>query len=55
MLNKLIEQYENMEIDPYIKFYEILKKLDFGEPFVDHIAKKTYVKSKSILDNNENI
>ena len=48
LLNKLIEQYENTDIDPYLKFYDILKKLDFGEPFVDHIAKKTYVKSKSI-------
>ena len=48
LLNKLIEQYENTDIDPYLKFYDILKKLDFGEPFVEHIAKKTYVKSKSI-------
>ena len=55
LLNKLIKQYENTDIDPYVKFYVIFKKLDFGEPFVDHIAKKTYVKSKSILDNNENI
>jgi hypothetical protein len=50
LLNKLIEQYENTEIDPYVKFYDILKKLDFGNPFVDHIAKKTYIKTKSILN-----
>jgi hypothetical protein len=47
LLNKLIEQYENTEIDPYIKFYDILKKLEFGNPFIDHVAKKTYIKTKS--------
>ena len=49
LLNKLIEQYENTEIDPYVKFYDILKKLDFGNPFVDHVAKKTYIKTKSSI------
>jgi hypothetical protein len=49
LLNKLIEQYDNTEIDPYVKFYEILKKLDFGNPFVDHVAKKTYIKTKSSI------
>ena len=52
LLNKLIEQYDNTEIDPYVKFCDILKKLDFGNPFVDHVAKKTYIKTKS---NNTNI
>ena len=47
LLNKLVEQYENTDIDPYVKFYDILKKLDFGNPFVDHVAKKTYIKTKS--------
>jgi hypothetical protein len=47
LLDKLIEQYDNTEIDPYVKFYNILKKLDFGNPFVDHVAKKTYIKTKS--------
>ena len=45
LLNILIEQYESTNIDPYVKFYEILKKLEFGAPFIDHVAKKTYVKS----------
>jgi len=49
LLNKLIEEYDNTEIDPYVKFYEILKKLDFGNPFVDHVAKKTYIKTKSSI------
>jgi hypothetical protein len=47
LLNKLVEQYENTDIDPYVKFYDILKKLEFGNPFVDHVAKKTYIKTKS--------
>jgi hypothetical protein len=46
LLNKLVEQYENTDIDPYVKFYDILKKLEFGNPFVDHVAKKTYIKTK---------
>jgi hypothetical protein len=33
--------------------YDIIKKLEFGNPFVEHIAKKTYVKTKSNLDNSE--
>jgi hypothetical protein len=45
LLNKLIEEYEDTNIDPYVKFYEILKKLEFGGQFVEHVAKKTYVKS----------
>ena len=47
LLNKLIEEYEGTNIDPYVKFYEILKKLEFGGPFIEHVAKKTYVKSMS--------
>jgi hypothetical protein len=54
LLNKLIEKYENTNIDSYVKFYDIIKKLEFGNPFVEHIAKKTYVKTKSNLDNSEN-
>jgi hypothetical protein len=50
LLDKLIKQYDNTEIDPYVKFCDILKKLDFGNPFVDHVAKKTYIKTKSILN-----
>jgi hypothetical protein len=51
LLNKLIEQSEENGIDPYKKFYDILQKLEFGTPFVEHVAKKTYIKCKS---NNEN-
>ena len=51
LLEKLIEKYEGTHIDPYIRFYDFLKKLDFGNPFVDHLAKKTYIKNKS---NNSN-
>ena len=46
-VNKLIEKYEGTNIDPYGKFCDILKKLDFGNPFVEHVAKKTYVKTKT--------
>jgi hypothetical protein len=49
LLNKLIEEYDGTNVDPYVKFYEILKKLEFGGPFIEHVAKKTYVKSMSNL------
>jgi hypothetical protein len=62
LLKKLIKEYEDngyTGIDPYEKFYEILQKLNFGNPFVDHVAKKTYIKTKTnetneINENNEN-
>ena len=59
LLEKLVTEYEekqslsengsigisNMFIsDPYKRFSEIIQKLNFGSPFVEHIAKKTYVK-----------
>jgi hypothetical protein len=50
LLNKLVKEYEengNIGIDPYKKFYDILLKIDFGTPFVEHVAKKTYIKCKS--------
>ena len=31
----------------------MLQKLDFGTPFVDHVAKKTYVKTKSGNEKND--
>lgn len=52
LLNKLIEKYDGTSIDPYGKFCDILKKLDFGNPFVEHVAKKTYIKTKPNNDNS---
>jgi|UniRef100_A0A6C0I6N6 hypothetical protein len=54
LLDKLVTEYEDngcIGIDPYKQFSEIIQKLNFGTPFVDHVAKKTYVKTKS---NNTN-
>ena len=48
LLEKLVNEYEengSIGIDPYKRFSEIIQKLNFGTPFVDHVAKKTYVKS----------
>ena len=50
LLEKLVTEYEengSIGIDPYKKFSEIIQKLNFGTPFVDHVAKKTYVKTKN--------
>ena len=47
LLEKLVTEYEengSVGIDPYKQFSEMIKKLNFGNPFVDHVAKKTYVK-----------
>ena len=47
LLEKLVVEYEengSVGTDPYKKFSEIIQKLNFGSPFVDHVAKKTYVK-----------
>ena len=49
LLEKLVKEYEDngsVGSDPYKKFCDIIQKLDFGGQFVDHIAKKTYVKTK---------
>jgi hypothetical protein len=49
LLEKLVKEYEdnnNTGIDPYKKFCDIIQKLNFGSPFVDHVAKKTYIKTK---------
>ena len=54
LLEKLVNEYEQNECighDPYKKFSEIIQKLNFGLPFVDHLARKTYVKSK--IGNNK--
>jgi len=50
LLEKLVTEYEEngcIGIDPYKQFSEIINKLNFGTPFVDHVAKKTYVKTKN--------
>ena len=59
LLDKLVTEYEDngsIGIDPYKRFSDIIQKLNFGSPFVDHVAKKTYIKSKSnkydTLNNN---
>uniref|UniRef100_A0A6C0I751 C2H2-type domain-containing protein n=1 Tax=viral metagenome TaxID=1070528 RepID=A0A6C0I751_9ZZZZ len=56
LLEKLVQEYEDngsVGIDPYKKFSDIIQKLNFGSPFVDHVAKKTYVKTKSNNDDTE--
>jgi len=56
LLEKLVQEYEDngsVGIDPYKKFSDIIQKLNFGSPFVDHVAKKTYVKTKSNTDDPE--
>jgi len=55
LLEKLVTEYEKNEcigIDPYKQFSEIIQKLNFGTLFVDHIAKKTYIKSKNYTNDN---
>jgi len=50
LLEKLVVEYEengSIGIDPYKKFSEIIQKLNFGTPFIDHVAKKTYIKTKN--------
>jgi hypothetical protein len=46
LLDKLIKKYDGTGVDPYNKFYEYLQNIQFGTPFVEHIAKKTYIKTK---------
>ena len=57
LLDKLVTEYEengSVGIDPYKRFSDIIQKLNFGSPFVDHVAKKTYVKTKSNGEKLEN-
>ena len=55
LLDKLIKKYENTGVDPYNKFYEYLQNIQFGTPFVEHVAKKTYIKTKpDIIENKKN-
>ena len=53
LLEKLVTEYENNDCigpEPYKQFSDIIQKLNFGTPFVDHMAKKTYVKSKNTIE-----
>ena len=55
LLDKLVAEYEDngyVGIDPFVKFTDIIKKLNFGSPFVEHVAKKTYIKTKNTSDVN---
>ena len=55
LLDKLVAEYEDngyVGIDPFVKFTDIIKKLNFGLPFVEHVAKKTYIKTKNTSDVN---
>jgi hypothetical protein len=50
LLYKLIDKYrDRTDIDPYEKLCYFLEKLEFGDPFVVQVAKKTYIKSKPSL------
>ncbi len=55
LLDKLISKYDGTAIDPYLRFYECLKNIEYGQPFVEHVAKKTYVKGVSPLQSLESI
>jgi hypothetical protein len=46
LLDKLISKYERTGIDPYVRFYECLQNIEYGQPFIEHVAKKTYVKGQ---------
>ena len=57
LLDKLVTEYEEngcIGIDPYKQFSEIIQKVNFGSPFIDHVAKKTYIKSKNNVEYKEN-
>ena len=57
LLEKLVTEYEengSIGIDPYKQFSDIIQKLNFGTPFVDHMAKKTYIKTKNTDETNKN-
>ena len=54
LLEKLIKKYDGTGVDPYNKFYDYLQNIKFGTPFVEHVAKKTYIKNKpNLIESNE--
>jgi hypothetical protein len=57
LLEKLVNEYEengSIGMDPYKQFSDIIQKLNFGSPFIEHVAKKTYIKSKNGFQENIN-
>ena len=58
LLEKLVSEYEQnggVGVDPFKQFSEIIQKLNFGNPFVDHMAKKTYVKRCATNDSSQSV
>ena len=56
LLEKLIKKYDGTCVDPYNKFYDYLQNIKFGTPFIEYVAKKTYVKTKpNLIESNEEI
>lgn len=52
LLSKIILKYkDNPNIEPYEKLYFLMNKLEFGDPFVSQMARKTYIKTKSCIEN----
>ena len=58
LLENLVNEYEengSIGVDPYKQFSDIIQKLNFGSPFIDHVAKKTYIKTKNtVIQKNNN-
>jgi hypothetical protein len=58
LLENLVNEYEengSIGVDPYKQFSDIIQKLNFGLPFIDHVAKKTYIKTKNtVIQKNNN-
>jgi len=50
LLDIVINKYkDDPNIEPYEKLFFLMNKLEFGDPFVVQVAKKTYIKSKTPL------
>mgnify|MGYP003344030005 CR=1 FL=1 len=51
-LSKIIYKYkDNPNVEPYEKLYFLMNKLEFGDPFVSQMARKTYIKTKPCIEN----
>lgn len=52
LLSKIIYKYkDNPNVEPYEKLYFLMNKLEFGDPFVSQMARKTYIKTKPCIEN----